>query len=385
MSGAEKEPKKAIKTDRAKRERKKYGGKNLNSVISFKSYFIFFLNVCFLSVINILVYSKIVSRYGMNFYDWRAIVAVIGNVLFISALVCTIDGTRRRFTIEAPLVRIMEGLEQISQGKYGYQIEPPYTVRINEFDDIIDSINALSKELENTETLKTDFVANVTHEIKTPLAIILNHASLLQNADLTEEERKECLETLVNASRRLNGLVVNMLKLNKLEKQNIYPECERYNVGEQMRNVFLSYEGAWSGKDLDIDIDVDDVEIEGDEGLLEIVWSNLISNAVKFNPQGGFLKLTLKEEENQIVATVQDGGCGMDASTGKHIFDKFYQGDTSHTKEGNGLGLAMVKRVIDILDGKIYVSSKVGEGTTFTVMIPKDFHSTDKNREGGKK
>lgn len=359
--------------------------KNLNSVISFKSYFIFFLNVCFLSVVNILLYSNVVRRFGTDFYDWRAILAVAVNVMFISALVCLIDGTRRRFTIEAPLIRIMEGLEQISQGKYGYQIDAPYTVRMNEFDEIIDSINELSKELANTETLKTDFVANVTHEIKTPLAIILNHASLLQNTHLTEEERQEYLETLVNASRRLNGLVVNMLKLNKLEKQNIYPERKRYNVGEQMRNVFLSFEGAWSEKELDIDIDVDDVEIEGDEGLLEIVWSNLISNAVKFDPQGGLLRLTLKEKGSQIVATVQDGGCGMDAATGKHIFDKFYQGDTSHAREGNGLGLAMVKRVIDIVDGEIYVNSKLGEGTTFTVVIPKRIHNADKRREGGGK
>lgn len=370
--------------DRIKRERKKHGGKNLNSVISFKSYFIFFLNVCFLSVVNILLYSKVVSRFGNDLYDWRAIAAVSINVLFVSALVCTIDGTRRRFTIEAPLTRIMEGLQQISQGKYGYQIEPPYTVRVNEFDDIIDSINELSKELANTETLKTDFVANVTHEIKTPLAIILNHASLLQNTDLTEEERRKYLETLVNASGRLNGLVVNMLKLNKLEKQNIYPEIERYNVGEQVRNVFLAYEGTWSEKDLEIDIDVDDVEIECDEGLLEIVWSNLISNAIKFNPQGGLLKLTLKEKDRQIVANVQDGGCGIDAETGKHIFDKFYQGDTSHAKEGNGLGLAMVKRVIDIVDGEIRVNSKVGEGTTFTVVIPKYIQNTNKSHAGGR-
>ena len=144
------------------------------------------------------------------------------------------------------------------------------------------------------------------------------------------------------------------------------------------------YEGTWSEKDLEIDIDVDDVEIECDEGLLEIVWSNLISNAIKFNPQGGLLKLTLKEKDRQIVANVQDGGCGIDAETGKHIFDKFYQGDTSHAKEGNGLGLAMVKRVIDIVDGEIRVNSKVGEGTTFTVVIPKYFQNTNKSHAGGR-
>ncbi len=355
------------------------------NVISFSSYFIFFLSVCVLSGVNLLLYGQVVHAFGDNLYDWRALVAVVANVMFVSAVVCIIDGTRRRFTIEAPLVRIMEGLSHISRGEYGYQIEPPYTRRINEFDDIIDSINELSRELADTETLKTDFVANVTHEMKTPLAIILNHASLLQNAQLTDEERKEYLDTLVNASRRLNGLVVNMLKLNKLEKQNIYPEREHFNVGEQLRNVFLAFEGAWSEKDLDIDIDVDDVMMEGDEGLLEIVWSNLISNAIKFTPSEGVLKVALKEEGKMVVVTVQDSGCGMDAATGKHIFDKFYQGDTSHAKEGNGLGLAMVKRVIDIVEGEIYVDSKVGEGTTFTVKVPNGSGRYERMHRGGER
>ncbi|MCI8712548.1 MAG: HAMP domain-containing histidine kinase [Ruminococcus sp.] len=355
----------------------------LNNIMSFSSYFIFFLCVCFISVVNLLLYRAIARVVGDFRHDWWAVVAVAANVMFVSALVCVIDGMRRRFTIEAPLRRILDGLAHISQGEYGYQIEPPYTSRINEFDDIIDSINELSKELANTETLKTDFVANVTHELKTPLAIILNHAGLLQNADLTDGERREYLETLVNASRRLNGLVVNMLKLNKLEKQNIYPERERFNVGEQFRNVFLSFEGAWSDKDLEIDVDVDDVMLEGDAGLLEIVWSNLVSNAIKFTPKGGSLRLVLKDEGEMAVASVIDGGCGMDAATGKHMFDKFYQGEASHAKEGNGLGLAMVKRVIDIVDGEIRVDSQVGEGTNFTVRIPKNLKEKEGTEKGG--
>lgn len=375
------EDKKKEKPDKGEGSKVKPG-----KVISFGSYFIFFVSVCFLSVINLLLYGRVVHVFGNNLYDWRAILAVAANVVFVSAVVCIIDGTRRRFTIEAPLVRIMEGLSHISRGEYGYQIEPPYTRRVNEFDDIIDSINELSRELDNTETLKTDFVANVTHEMKTPLAIILNHASLLQNAKLTDEERKEYLDTLVNASKRLNGLVVNMLKLNKLEKQNIYPERERFNVGEQLRNVFLAFEGAWSEKELDIDIDVDDVMMEGDEGLLEIVWSNLISNAIKFTPSEGMLRIVLKEEEGKMVTVmVQDSGCGMDSATGKHIFDKFYQGDTSHAKEGNGLGLAMVKRVIDIVEGEICVDSKVGEGTTFTVKVPNGSDRYEGMHRGGKR
>ncbi len=155
----------------------------------------------------------------------------------------------------------METVGRISRGKYGIQIEPSYTRRINEFDDIIDGINQMSKELARTETLKTDFIANVTHEIKTPLAIIQNYASMLQDEELDGETRQEYVQTLLDASRRLSGLVANMLKLNKLENQEISLENQEFNVGEQVRSVLLSFEGAWSGKDLEIDVDIEDTMI----------------------------------------------------------------------------------------------------------------------------
>lgn len=353
----------------AKRNYEKSNYEKRNSLFSLKNYVIFFLLVCFICLCSILLYAKSVSVYGKSLYDWRAICAVLVNVFFISAVITIIDSMRRRFTIEMPVRRIMETVGRISRGKYGIQIEPSYTRRINEFDDIIDGINQMSKELARTETLKTDFIANVTHEIKTPLAIIQNYASMLQDEELDGETRQEYVQTLLDASRRLSGLVANMLKLNKLENQEISLENQEFNVGEQVRSVLLSFEGAWSGKDLEIDVDIEDTMICCDEGLLEIVWSNLISNAIKFTPEGGSLGVSVKQGKDAVAVSVQDSGCGMDEATGRHIFDKFYQGDTSHAKEGNGLGLAMVKRVMDIVGGEIYVDSKLGSGSTFTVIV----------------
>ena len=356
-----------------------------NRLFSFKSYLIFFLLVCFICLCSILLYAKSVSVYGNNLYDWRAICAVFVNVFFISAVITVIDSIRRRFMIEVPMRTILEAVGKISRGKYGVQIEAPYTRRINEFDDIIDGINRMSKELENTETLKTDFIANVTHEIKTPLALIQNYAAMLQDETLEEETRREYIQTILDASRRLSGLVTNMLKLNKLENQEMILEDKKLNVGEQVRGVLLAYEGAWSKKDLEIGAEIEDAVISCDEGLLEIVWSNLISNAVKFTPEGGSMEVSVKQGQTAVAVSVKDSGCGMDEATGRHIFDKFYQGDTSHAKEGNGLGLAMVKRVVDLVGGEIYVDSKLGRGSTFTVIVPQEPEGSSKVRKAGGK
>lgn len=284
-----------------------------------------------------------------------------------------IDGIRRKITIERPMNRIVEAVGNISKGDFDIRLKPFHYKKFNEFDEIIEGINKMTEELANVEVLRTDFVSNVSHEIKTPLAIIQNYASMLQSSSLTEEQRKEYAHTIAEASKRLSGLVMNMLRLNKLENQDIYPELKEYNLGEQLRCCLLYFEESWSKKNLEIEADIEDVVISCDESLLEIVWSNLISNAIKFTNPGGTISVSLKEEGSFILVKVTDTGCGMDETTGMHIFDKFYQGDTSHAVEGNGLGLSMVKRVVDIVNGDISVVSKLGVGSTFTVKINKRF------------
>ena len=226
------------------------------------------------------------------------------------------------------------------------------------------------EEISGVETLRTDFIANVSHELKTPLAVMQNYGTLLQDPDLSEEKRIEYGKNIAEQTRRLSNLVMNILKLNKLENQQIYPNVEKYYLSEQLCESMLEFENVWEEKNIEIEADLDEeVRILADKELLSLVWNNLLSNALKFTEEGGRVSLALRGDEQFAYVEVKDTGCGMNAETGKNIFKKFYQGDTSHATKGNGLGLALVKRVIDICGGEISVSSKLGEGSTFTVKL----------------
>ena len=220
------------------------------------------------------------------------------------------------------------------------------------------------------ETLRTDFIANVSHEMKTPLAVMQNYGTLLQAPDLPDEKRIEYAKSITDASRRLADMMTNILKLNRLENQQIYPNLATFDLGEQLCESLLQYESTWERKNIEIETDIaENVLVSADAELLPLVWNNLFSNAFKFTEDGGRVTLTLTADETYATVKVADTGCGMSAEVGAHIFEKFYQGDTSHATQGNGLGLPLVKRVVDIMQGEIGVESAVGVGTTFTVRI----------------
>ena len=295
------------------------------------------------------------------------------NILFLS-LLCTIaDGVRRRLTVERPVRRILKAAEQIMEGDFSVRIQPFYGPdSINEFEVIAGYFNKMAQELSGTETLRMDFIANVSHELKTPLAVIQNYGTMLQRPGLSEEKRIEYAGAVADAARRLASLITNILKLNKLENQQIYPVAKTYDLGEQLCECLLSFENAWEKKNLEINTDIEEgVMVDMDAELLSLVWNNLFSNAIKFTEAGGMVTLSLKSEGEDAVVQVTDTGFGIQPEVGAHIFEKFYQGDTSHASQGNGLGLALVKRVVDIIGGDISVSSQVGKGSTFTVKLRK--------------
>ncbi len=308
--------------------------------------------------------------------------ATMANVILISLGTAFIDFLRRKFTVERPVKKITEAASKMANGDFNVRIEPVSKIATDEsFNEIISCINKMAEELSGVETLRTDFIANVSHEMKTPLAVMQNYGTLLQTPDLPEEKRLEYAKAITYASRRLSDMMTNILKLNRLENQQIYPNPVRYCLSEQLCECFLQYENVWESKRIEIDTEIaENVWISADEELLSLVWNNLFSNAFKFTENGGKVFFSLTTDEGCAVVKVRDTGCGISPEVGKHIFEKFYQGDTSHATQGNGLGLALVKRVIDITGGDIDVESVVGEGTTFTVKIRRNSDDVEENR-----
>jgi signal transduction histidine kinase len=300
------------------------------------------------------------------------------NVIFLSSLFCAVDAIRRRYMVDRPVNKIIQAAEKIMNGDLSVRIEKEHSVDPNNgFNVIIDYFNRMTEELSGMETLRTDFIANVSHELKTPLAVMQNYGTLLQNPQLPEAERMEYAKAIIDASRNMAGMISNILKLNKLENQNIYPDTKTYNLGEQLCECLLGFEDVWEKKGIEIEADVEEqVLVKADPELLTLVWNNLFSNAIKFTDPGGKVKVTLNAQNAEAVVRISDTGCGISPELGKHIFEKFYQGDTSHVTKGNGLGLALVKRVMDITKGDIQVSSEVGKGSTFTVRLRRERDGT---------
>lgn len=298
-------------------------------------------------------------------------IETISYTLFFSAILALITTRLRTTTLNRPMQRLSEAARKVAKGDFTARVEH---IRKDGKKDYIavmfDDFNTMAEELSSIETMKNDFIGNVSHEIKTPIAIILNYASALKQHNLSEEDRDEYAGTIAEAAQKLDALVTNILKLSKLENQGIVQKGTPFDLSDQLCSSALAFEDLWEKKDIHFTADIeDDVRVRCDESMLEIVWNNLISNAVKFTPNGGSISLTLKTEDDLAVITISDTGCGMDEITIRHIFDKFYQGDTSHSQEGNGLGLALVSRIIELLDGEIRVKSEADAGTNFTVLL----------------
>ncbi len=290
------------------------------------------------------------------------------NVLLLTFLITLCDYIRRKIMIDRPVKKIQDGLKKLMEGDFSARISVQDNA--HKFGEISNSINLLASELSGVETLRTDFIANVSHELKTPLAVIQNYAAMLRSPDLDEQTRLEYARSITDTTRRLSSLITNILKLNRLENQQIFPEKKEYYLGEQLCECLLNFEGEWEKKSLEIETDIDEeIKVTADSELLSVVWNNLFSNAVKFTESGGKIGVSLRRENGFAVVSVSDTGCGISPETGKHIFEKFYQGDTSHAAQGNGLGLALVKRIIDITGGEISAQSVLGKGSTFTVKL----------------
>lgn len=340
------------------------------------SFMIFFLTIGFaVSCCMMLFLNVIAETMGLEFTAENIAAAAkitLVNVLIITTIFTWIDYIRRRMTVDRPVRIITEAAEKITKGDLSVRIKPMQGAATEGFNRIITAVNSMTEELSGIETLRTDFISNVSHEMKTPLAVMQNYGTLLQSPELSDEKRIEYAKGVTDASRRLADMMTNILKLNRLENQTIFPQKTVFDLGEQLCESLLQYESIWEKSDIEIETEIEDgVKVEADAELLSLVWNNLFSNAFKFTGEGGKVRVSLTTDGHYAVVSVSDTGCGMTPEVGAHIFEKFYQGDTSRATQGNGLGLALVKRVVDIMQGEIGVESAVGKGTTFTVKIEK--------------
>ena len=303
--------------------------------------------------------------------------------ILVSAAFTLFTRWQIRKNYELPMQSLAKATKEVAGGDFSVYVRPLHTTdRADYLDVMINDFNKMVAELGSIEILKTEFFSNVSHEIKTPLAIVQNHAELLQSDRLTDEQRKEYAANIIQSTKKLSGLISNILKLNRLEQQKIQPTPERYDLCAQLSECALQFEEIWEEKEINFEADLEDcATIIADESLLELVWNNLLSNAMKFTEKGGSVTLTQTSTADEIIVTVSDTGCGMSEKTLKHIFDKFYQGDTSHATEGNGLGLSLSLRILQLSSGTITAKSTLGEGSEFTVRLPVKY---DENERGNK-
>ena len=266
-----------------------------------------------------------------------------------------------------PILKLTSATKEVAKGNFDIQLE---NTSDDEIGQLTKNFNKMTRELKSIEYLRKDFINSVSHEFKTPIASIQGFAKLLQNGNLSDDEKQEYTNIIVEETARLSKLSSNILKLSKLENQEVIDRKAVFSLDEQIRKSILLLEHEWSKKNIDFDIELDEVKYQGDEELLQQVWINLLSNAIKFSNSNSSISIRLYQISSAVKIKISDTGIGMDEKTLMRIFEKFYQGDKAHSYDGNGLGLSLVKRILDLCGGSICVKSKLHEGSTFTVELP---------------
>ncbi len=330
---------------------------------------LFFIVFLFLAFVTLLVYFGVDGGFLVT--DGHV---TIGGALTMIYAVCIFIALSIvimiRMVFIGPIRKIMAAMGRLAKGDFSVRIDMSNEAyRPREIREFAESFNKAAEELSGTEILRKDFINNFSHEFKTPIVSISGFADLLLDVDLPPEDQKEYLTIIRDESKRLAELSTNILTLNRIESQAILRDTENIRLGEQIRQSVLLTEQKWRDKNLDFEADIEDVEYLGNEALLKEVWLNILDNAAKFSPEGEVVSVTLHKKGGEIIAAVTDHGPGMDEKTRAHIFEQFYQGDTSHRSQGNGLGLAMVRKIVELHGGKVSVDSSPGNGSSFTVIL----------------
>ena len=310
----------------------------------------------------------VLYRLGIWTAQRVGIFTVLAGISVLSLLLGTAITVILSGNIVRPVNALSTAMQRVANGDYDVKLETKSNFEIirrvySDFNHMVDELNAV-------ETLRNDFVSNVSHEFKTPLSSIEGYAMLLQDESLSAEARSEYTERIVVSTRRLSTLVSNILMITKIENQTMPFTLSSYRVDEQVRQSILLLENKWSEKNIGFEMDMDSIEFCAVEGLLGNVWSNLIDNAIKFSPEGEIIYISLKEKDDMLSFKIANRGEPMSGETLKRIFEKFYQGDTSHKSEGNGLGLALVKKIVRVHGGSVSAVNTEDGLIEFTVNLP---------------
>lgn len=353
--------------------------KRLRSINTYVVLFVFFIMVS-AGVICVLIFN-ILDAFGLIKH-----IEVVPMLLpFIMLCACIIIGSILSAMLSGILLRplndLKEGLLKVSKGDFTVRLEENGN---SELSHIQESFNIMVKELGNTELFRNDFINDFSHEFKTPMVSVYGFAKQLKKGGLTKEQEQEYIDIIINESQRLINMSSNILMLSKLENQEIITDKKDFSLDEELRRCVLQLQGQWGEKNQEVIPDLCEITYYGNSEMLKQVWLNVIGNAVKYTPDSGTIEVKLDinpKNEQEVRVRITDNGIGMDKATAERIFEKFYQGDSSHATGGNGLGLAMVKRIVELCGGRIRVKSEPDKGTQFTVYLPIE----EKNNEDKKK
>ena len=327
-----------------------------------------FFFICMAEFITVVLLSELA---GWLMQRWLGITVAVPIFLWAILLCVLIGGVITNYitrTFIDPITKLGEAMKAVAGGDF--QVNAVCSSKLRDVRDIYDSFNRMVKELGTTETLQTDFISSVSHEFKTPINAIEGYASLLQDHQQTQEEQEAYIEKILFNTRRLSTLTGNILLLSKINNQSIKPQSTVFRLDEQVRQAILALEQKWEEKEIQFDVDLDKITYSGYEKLLIHVWTNLIDNAIKFDPQGGLIKLRLQHQADGILFTIEDNGPGIPPEEQERVFHKFYQSDNSRKMDGNGLGLSLAKQILALSDGTIRVDNLQKGGCRFTVWLP---------------
>lgn len=327
----------------------------------------FFL-ICMAEFVVVVLLSELA---GWLLRRWLGVTVSIPIFVWAILFSVVVGGAITKFITRSfidPITQLGKAMKEVSDGNF--QVTAQCRSRLKEVNDIYDSFNLMVKELGATETLQTDFISNVSHEFKTPINAIEGYASLLQDHQQSQAEQDVYIEKILFNTHRLSTLTGNILLLSKINNQSIHPQRTFFRLDEQVRQAIVALEQKWTEKGIDFDVELDKISYSGYESLLIHVWSNLIDNAIKFDPHGGMIALRLWQEEGFAVFTIDDNGPGVTPEDQERVFHKFYQSDSSRVMDGNGLGLPLVKKIVEFSGGTVTLENLPAAGCRFTVRLP---------------